>query len=301
MAAIEISGVSKRYGGVTALQNLDLTVEDGEVFGFLGPNGAGKSTTIDILLNHVRPTGGSARVFGMDVQQQSVSIRERTGVLPEGYGTLGRMTGRKHVAFTLEAKDVDGDPDAILERVGIADAAGRRAESYSKGMKQRLMLAIALAGDPDLLILDEPTTGLDPNGARRIRQIVQTEAERGTTVFFSSHILEQVEAVCDRVGILNQGQLVAVDTIEGLREATGATGQLRVTMDSIPAELSETIREFDGVVSVTTEEGTLVVGCDNPTKSRVVHRCHEAGKVTDVETTTASLEDLFVTYTGGEN
>ncbi|MEF8827361.1 MAG: ABC transporter ATP-binding protein, partial [Halapricum sp.] len=215
MAAIEVNGVTKRFGDVTALQNLDLTVEEGEVFGFLGPNGAGKSTTIDILLDHVRPTAGSARVFGHDAQAESVPVRERTGVLPEGYGTLGRMTGRNHVEFAFEAKNADGDPDAVLDRVGIAGAADRRAEDYSKGMKQRLMLGMALAGDPDLLILDEPTTGLDPNGARRIRQIVQAEADRGATVFFSSHILEQVEAVCDRVGILNQGHLVAVDTIDG--------------------------------------------------------------------------------------
>ncbi|QSG09155.1 ABC transporter ATP-binding protein [Halapricum desulfuricans] len=301
MAAIEISGVAKRFGDVTALQNLDLTVEEGEVFGFLGPNGAGKSTTIDILLDHVRPTAGSARVFGYDTQAESVPVRERTGVLPEGYGTLGRMTGRKHVEFALEAKGVNGDPDAVLDRVGIAGAGDRRAEAYSKGMKQRLMLAIALAGDPDLLILDEPTTGLDPNGARRIRQIVQTEADRGTTVFFSSHILEQVEAVCDRVGILNQGQLVAVDTIDGLREATGATGQLRVTMASIPDGLVETVRERDGVTSVTVEQTTLLVGCENAVKSAVVSDCHGAGTVENVETSEPSLEDLFVSYTGGGN
>ncbi|QCC50303.1 ABC transporter ATP-binding protein [Halapricum salinum] len=299
MAAIDVSGVTKQFGGVTALQNLDLTVEDGEVFGFLGPNGAGKSTTIDILLDHVRPTAGSARVFGMDAQDQSVSIRERTGVLPEGYGPLGQMTGRTHVEFALEAKGAGGDPDALLERVGITGAADRRAVDYSKGMKQRLMLAMALAGDPELLILDEPTTGLDPNGARTMRKIVQEEADRGATVFFSSHILEQVEAVCDRVGILNQGHLAAVDTIDGLREAAGATGQVRVTMDAVPDGLIETIEGLDGVNSVSITDGTLVAGCENPAKGAVVHRCYEAGTVEDVETSEASLEDLFVSYTGG--
>ncbi|MEF8882418.1 MAG: ABC transporter ATP-binding protein [Halapricum sp.] len=301
MAAIEVNGVTKRFGDVTALQNLDLTVEEGEVFGFLGPNGAGKSTTIDILLDHVRPTAGSARVFGHDAQAESVPVRERTGVLPEGYGTLGRMTGRNHVEFAFEAKNADGDPDAVLDRVGIAGAADRRAEDYSKGMKQRLMLGMALAGDPDLLILDEPTTGLDPNGARRIRQIVQAEADRGATVFFSSHILEQVEAVCDRVGILNQGHLVAVDTIDGLREAAGTTGQIRVAMESVPERLVETVREINGVNTVTVEGTSLVVGCENPSKGAVVHSCYEAGTVTDIETSEASLEDLFVSYTGGEN
>ena len=301
MAAIEIRDLSKQFGSVTALQNLDLTVETGEVFGFLGPNGAGKSTTIDILLNHVHPTAGSARVFGMDVQDESIPIRERAGVLPEGYGPLGRMTGHKHVEFALQAKRADGDPQAILDRVGIAGAADRRVEDYSKGMKQRLMLGMAIAGSPDLLVLDEPTTGLDPNGARRMRQIVQAEAERGTTVFFSSHILEQVEAVCDRVGILNQGRLVAVDTIDGLRETAGATGLLSVTMASIPDGLVETIRERDGVTSVAIEGTTLVVGCENAAKGAVVADCYEAGIVENVETSEASLEDLFVSYTEGES
>ncbi|MCU4718435.1 ABC transporter ATP-binding protein [Halapricum hydrolyticum] len=301
MAAIEISGVSKRFGDVTALQNLDLTVEEGEVFGFLGPNGAGKSTTIDILLDHVRPTVGSAQVFGHDTQAASVPVRERTGVLPEGYGALGRMTGRTHLEFALQAKRAEGDPQAILDRVGIAEAGDRRVEDYSKGMKQRLMLGMALAGDPDLLILDEPTTGLDPNGARRMRQIVQAEADRGTTVFFSSHILEQVEAVCDRVGILNQGELVAVDTIDGLREAAGATGQLHVTMSSIPDGLVETIEQRGGVTSVAVEGTTLAVGCENAAKGAIVADCYEAGTVENVETSETSLEDLFVSYTGGEN
>ncbi|MFB6189641.1 MAG: ABC transporter ATP-binding protein [Halapricum sp.] len=299
MAAIDVSGVTKQFGGVTALQNLDLTVEEGEVFGFLGPNGAGKSTTIDILLDHVRPTAGDARVFDMDAQDRSVAVRERTGVLPEGYGALGQMTGRKHVEFALQAKDADDDPDALLERVGLDSVGHRRAVDYSKGMAQRLMLAMALAGDPDLLILDEPTTGLDPNGARRMRQIVQAEADRGATVFFSSHIFEQVEAVCDRVGILNQGHLAAVDTIDGLREAAGATGQVVVAMETVPEGLIETIEGLAGVTSVTVEDARLSVGCENTAKGAVVHHCYEAGTVENVEVDEASLEDLFVSYTGG--
>jgi ABC-2 type transport system ATP-binding protein len=299
MAAIDVSGVIKQFGDVTALQNLDLTVEEGEVFGFLGPNGAGKSTTIDILLDHVRPTAGSARVFGMDAHDQTVAVRELTGVLPEGYGTLGQMKGRTHVEFALEAKGARGDPDALLDRVGLDGVGHRQATDYSKGMKQRLMLAMALAGEPDLLILDEPTTGLDPNGARTMRKIVQEEADRGATVFFSSHILEQVEAVCDRVGILNQGHLAAVDTIDGLREAAGATGQVRVTMEVVPEELVGTIEGLDGVTSVSIADSTLTAGCENRAKGEIVHRCYQSGTIENVETSEASLEDLFVSYTGG--
>jgi ABC-2 type transport system ATP-binding protein len=300
MPAIELRDVTKQYGNVTALQGLDMTVESGEVFGFLGPNGAGKSTTIDILLDHTRPTTGEPRVLERHAQEQTVAIRERTGVLPENFGPLGQMSGREHVEFAIEAKNGDDDPDRILDRVGLAHAGDRQATGYSKGMAQRLMLAIALAGEPDLLILDEPTTGLDPNGAREIRQIVREERDRGATVFFSSHILEQVEAVCDRVGILNQGQLVAVDTIEGLREAAGTTGELQLTLDSVPDSLAATVTEIEGVENVSRSDGTLSARCRNLAKAEVVRACHDAGvTVENIETSNASLEDLFAAYTGG--
>jgi ABC-2 type transport system ATP-binding protein len=183
VGAIELNAVTKRYGSVTALRGLDLSVDSGEVFGFLGPNGAGKSTTIDIMLDHARPTGGEPRVLGMDPREESVAIRERTGVLPEGVGPLGRI-GREHVAFAIEAKAGTEDPDAVLDRVGVAHAADRPVTAYSRGMTQRLMLGMAVAGRPDLLILDEPTTGLDPNGAREMREIIRAERDRGATVFF---------------------------------------------------------------------------------------------------------------------
>jgi len=301
MVAIDLTDVTKRYGDVSALQGVDLTVESGEVFGFLGPNGAGKSTTIDILLDHARPTAGQAEVLGMDAQAQTVAVREQTGVLPEQFGPLGEMTGREHVEFTIEAKSADDDPDRILDRVGIAHAAERPASGYSKGMTQRLMLGMALVGKPELLILDEPTTGLDPNGARQMREIVREESERGATVFFSSHILEQVEAVCDRVGILDQGNLVAVDSIDGLRDAAGATGEIAVTLDQLPDGLLDDIGSIPGVSSVTANgDETLVAGCENPAKGTVVETCQQAGAtVQNIETSEASLEDLFAAYTGG--
>ncbi|WP_254863940.1 ABC transporter ATP-binding protein [Halovivax gelatinilyticus] len=230
MSAIELSGVTKRYGGVTALRDIDLTVEHGEVFGFLGPNGAGKSTTIDILLRYTHPTDGRVEVLGHDVDADPVAVRERTGILPEGFAPFETMTGRHHVEYAIEATGADDDPDDLLERVDVAHAADRPARNYSKGMAQRLTLAMALVGDPDLLILDEPSTGLDPHGVRQMRRIVREERDRGATVFFSSHILEQVEAVADRVAILNEGRLVTVDTIDGLREAVGTGSELTVEL-----------------------------------------------------------------------
>jgi ABC-2 type transport system ATP-binding protein len=301
MAAIELSGVTKRFGDVTALRGVDLTVEQGEIFGFLGPNGAGKSTTIDILLDFVRPTAGDVRVLGHDARAESVRIRQRTGVLPEGFDVYDRLTGRQHVAFAADSKGVDADPDAVLERVGIADAADRRAGGYSKGMAQRLVLGMALVGEPDLLILDEPSTGLDPNGARRMREIVTAERDRGATVFFSSHILGQVEAVCDRVGILRDGELVAVDSIEGLREAAETESSLVVTVDHVPDEVLADVRAIDGVAGATVDGDTCTVRVRDGSKTAILSTLENGGvEVSNFETREASLEDLFAAYTGDE-
>ena len=298
MAAIQLDGVTKRFGDVTAVRDLALTVNEGEVYGFLGPNGAGKSTTINMLLDFVRPSEGAVRVLGHDAQAESVAVRRRTGVLPEGFDVYGRLTGRKHVEFAIESKEVDDDADAILERVGIADAADRKAGGYSKGMTQRLALGMALVGEPDLLILDEPSSGLDPAGAKEMRDIVLTEAERGATVFFSSHVLGQVEAVCDRVGIMRQGELIAQDSIQGLRDAAGGESTLVLTVEGAGDDAVAAARAVDGVSSARLADGEMVVSCADAAKTRVVAAVEDTGAtVTDFETEAASLEDVFLAYT----
>jgi ABC-2 type transport system ATP-binding protein len=298
MAAIELDGVTKRYDSVTAIRDLSLQVEDGEIYGFLGPNGSGKSTTINILLDFVRPTDGTAKVFGIDCQEDPLAVRQRIGVLPEGFGVYDRLTGRQHVQFACESKAVDADPEALLDRVGLVDSANRRASDYSKGMKQRLILAMALAGDPDLLILDEPTTGLDPNGARRMRELIEAERDRGATVFFSSHILAQVDAVCDRVGILTNGELTAQDSIDALRASTDSTDTLRITVAQPDGRALEAVRSLAGVSNVSTDGNTMLVDCADASKTAVISAVEEAGvEVTDFSTEEASLEELFEQFT----
>ncbi|EMA60190.1 ABC transporter ATP-binding protein [Halorubrum lipolyticum] len=302
MTAIELRGVTKEFADVTAVRDLDLTVEEGEVYGFLGPNGAGKSTTIDMVLDLVRPTAGTVRVLEQDATADGVAIRQRTGVLPDGFSVYDRLTGRQHVEFAVRSKEADDDPDALLDRVGLLDDAGRTAGGYSKGMRQRLALAMALAGDPDLLILDEPSSGLDPAGAKEMREIVRAEADRGATVFFSSHILEQVEAVCDRVGILREGDLVAEDSVAGLREAVGGEETLEIAVgDDADADAVAAVRDLDGVSRVDRDGDALVVSCADGAKTRVIGALEDAGvAVADFHTREASLEDLFLAYTEGD-
>ncbi|MCU4926345.1 ABC transporter ATP-binding protein [Halobacteria archaeon AArc-dxtr1] len=297
MPAIELDGLTKRFGDVVAVDDLSLSVEEGEIFGFLGPNGAGKSTTIDILLDFTRPTAGTATVLGYDAQTEGETVRSRTGVLPDAYHVYDRLTGRQHVEFAIEMKGADDDAGALLERVRIADAADRKAGGYSKGMAQRLVLAMALVGDPDLLVLDEPSTGLDPNGAREMREIIREENARGTTVFFSSHIMEQVEAVCDRVAIINRGRLVATDTIDGLRDATETGETLYVSTERVDAAVLERVRSVNGVGTASIDDGRFRVTVDGVSKFAVLDAIDDVSSVQDFSVVESSLGDLFVRYT----
>ncbi len=303
MPAITVDSLTKSYGQELALEELSFEVEDGEVFGFLGPNGAGKSTTINLLLDFIRPTSGRIEVLGLDAQAHSRDIRSRTGVLPEGVETYERLTARQHLEFAIDSKGADDDPEALLERVDLADAIDKKAGGYSKGMSQRLMLAMALVGEPDLLILDEPSTGLDPNGAREMREIVREENERGATVFFSSHIMEQVEAVCDRVGILRDGEMVAVDTVEGLRESAGSGTTLRVTVDRIDDAAMQAVRSLADVTEARLEGGDppVITAQVDGSKTAVLGELEDRDiEIRDFSTREASLEDVFQSYTTGE-
>lgn len=298
MVAIRTDGLTKRFGDVVAVDAIDLTVQEGEVFGFLGPNGAGKSTTINLLLDFIRPTDGSVEVLGMDAQQNPAAIRRRVGVLPDGYGFDDPLTGREYLAWAIRNKSADDDPDELLSLVGLTDDASRLAGEYSKGMQQRLAFAIALVGDPDLLILDEPSTGLDPNGIQQLRSVVRKRAENGTTVFFSSHILSEVEAVCDRVGVMNAGELVATDSIDGLRDSGGGAATVRLTCGAPPTDLG--VESLSGVARTTIDEETLVVDCASPAaKVDVVTYVAERATVEDIISETASLEALFNDLTTG--
>ncbi|QLH79397.1 ABC transporter ATP-binding protein [Halosimplex rubrum] len=297
MSAVEIDGLTKRYGDVTAVSELSLSVERGEVFGLLGPNGAGKSTTINVLLGFLDPTAGSVRVLGTDVTEDLQRVKRRVGLLPEAFEPVPNLTGREHVAAAIETKGADDDPDALLDRVGLDPEDARRpADDYSTGMFQRMALAVALVGDPDLLVLDEPSSGLDPNGVQLVRDIVREEAERGATVLFSSHILDEVERVSDRVAILRDGELAAVNSVENLRAELGMGSVVSATVDAVPD--LEAVAAVDGVTDVTVDGPTVRVGCATPrAKMPALRRLDDRATVEDVTVEESSLEDLFEAYT----
>lgn len=216
--AILTEGLSKSYGDTVALDGLGLRVERGEIFGFLGPNGAGKSTTIRLLLDLIRPTAGRALVLGMDCQRQSVAVRARTGYLPGDLRLYPALRGREMVDLMAGLRKAPVDRRFVL---GLAEKLGldleKPAGSLSKGNRQKLGIVLALVGRPPMLLLDEPTSGLDPIVQHTVWGILREEAQRGTAVFFSSHVMSEVDQVCERVGILRAGRLVAVEPVAGMK------------------------------------------------------------------------------------
>lgn len=235
--AIQLDNVSKTFGRgrkrVEAVRQLNLAVAAGQVFGFLGPNGAGKSTTIRMMMDLIRPSAGSVLLYGRPMQNNP-SLMRRVGALVEGAAFYDFLTGRKNLEILARTGDCY-DPDRIqslLVQVGMADRADRKVQGYSTGMKQRLGLAAALLNDPDLVILDEPTNGLDPAGIQDVRHFIRDLAERqGKTVFLSSHLLSEVEQVCDQVGIISNGRLVQLGKVAEL-----LSSQAIIRLEVAPAD-----------------------------------------------------------------
>lgn len=226
---IEARDLTKRYGDKVAVDNVSFDVYSGEVFGFLGPNGAGKTTTIKMIVGLLQPTSGTVKVAGYDIQTQSRPAKAHCGYVPDTPNLYAKLTGRELLQFVADLYDLNGNQvarriDELLRMFELTSAANDTIDSYSHGMQQKISLAAALIHDPKVLVLDEPTVGLDPKSARLIKDILRQLADRGAAVMLSTHILEIAERMCDRIGIINRGQLVAAGTMDELR-TLDKTGQ----------------------------------------------------------------------------
>lgn len=226
---IETRNLMKRYGDKVAVNNVSFDVYSGEVFGFLGPNGAGKTTTIKMIVGLLQPTSGTVKVAGYDIQTQSMQAKASCGYVPDTPNLYAKLTGRELLRFVSDLYNLDRSQvahriDELLRMFDLTTAADDTIDSYSHGMQQKTSLAAALMHDPKVLVLDEPTVGLDPKSARLIKDILRQLADRGAAVMLSTHILEIAERMCDRIGIINKGQLIAVGTMDELR-TLDKTGQ----------------------------------------------------------------------------
>jgi ABC-2 type transport system ATP-binding protein len=290
---IETSALTKRYGPVVAVDGLDLGVRRGEVYGFLGPNGAGKTTTLRMLVGLVRPTSGGAVILG-EPPGASRGLA-RVGAMIEEPAFYPYLSGRDNLRVLAgHARVPHARVEAVLDEVALVSRAGDRVAAYSMGMKQRLGVAAALLKDPELLILDEPTNGLDPAGMAEMRAFIRSQAEGGRTVLLSSHLMTEIEQVSDRVGVIRAGSLIAEGTVEELR------GQARLRLRAEPLE--DAVRVLATVTdAITTVDGHVELAVAADRAPEINRALVEAGiAVRELSPQRASLEDVFLELTGGD-
>jgi ABC-2 type transport system ATP-binding protein len=303
---IEVQGLTKVYGNKAAVDNLTFSVEQGEVVGFLGPNGAGKTTTMRVLSCFMPPTSGSAKVAGYDIHADSIEVRRRIGYLPEHVPLYTELTVTQYLNFVAEAKAVPRvqrrqKVGEVIERCLLHDVRGRIINTLSKGYRQRVGLAQALLGDPPVLILDEPTIGLDPKQIIEIRNLIrQMQGER--TVLLSTHILPEVSVVCQRVIIINEGRIVAVDTPENLTRRLQRSTQVLLQVEGPPDQVTGRLREMAGILRVEMKDGGGVLGryvvetekdCD--LRRELAHVvCSSGWGLLELRPVDMSLEDVFI-------
>jgi len=275
---LSLVDVRKRFGSLTAVDGVSLTIERGEVFGLLGPNGAGKTTTISMIVGLTRPTEGAVRLDGRgDVT--SAAIRSRVGLAPQSLALYDDLTGRENLAFFARLYGLAGARararvDEMLDFVGLADRAADRVGQYSGGMKRRLNLAVALVHDPDVILLDEPTVGVDPQSRNALFDAVERLSADGRTIIYTTHYMEEAQRLCDRVGIIDRGRLLALDTVDALIAEHGG----------------------ETVVTIETDEGNRRTETRDPL--RVITEALERGDARGVNVARPDLESVFLSLTG---
>jgi len=295
--AVVLDGLTKRYGDRTVVQGVSFRLAPGERLALLGHNGAGKTTMMKMMLGLVRPDGGMVRVLGRDPAEAAADVRQSVGFLPESVAFYEAMTGWETLRFYARLKRRPADEcRALLARVGLADAAKRRVGTYSKGMRQRLGLAQALLGSPRLLLLDEPTTGLDPELRQSFYAIVAELKAQGTTVLLSSHLLTELEERTDRIAIMNMGRLVGLGTLGDLREQAGLPVRFRLKVVNGNASV---VADRLGSLVLDRVPGELGVACPPRDKMTVLRTIAGLGPlVEDVEVVPPSLDDVYASFTG---
>ena len=295
---IQTEGLTKRFGDITAVDNLSMEVRRGHIYGLLGPNGSGKTTTMGMLLGVLKPTAGSFRLFGSATQHEE--SRRRIGAIIESPAFYPYMSGRDNLGYFrfISGRGSSDDVDAALEKVGLAGRGDDRFRTYSHGMKQRLGIGYALLGDPDIVCLDEPTNGLDPEGMIQVRELVRSLRDGKRTVLLSSHLLHEVEQICDSVTIISKGKLVAQGQVaELVRSAKGE--QIRVkTTNNVKAH--EILSALDWVEAVgTMEDGSMFVSAPIARSGELTAAMsHSEVYVTEMSPVRTSLEEYFLDVTG---
>jgi ABC-2 type transport system ATP-binding protein len=301
---IETKDLTKKYGDFVAVDSLNLGVEQGEVFGLLGPNGAGKTTTILMLLGLTEPTAGRVKVLGFNPARQPLSVKSRAGYIPDQVGFYDELTARENLVYIarlngLSHQESNRRIDEALEKVGLTQVAENSVKTFSRGMRQRLGVADVLIKNPKLIIMDEPTQGLDPELAREFLQLIRDLGNAGITILLSSHLLYQVQEVCDRVGLFHQGHMVLEGTVTELaKKVLGGGYHVRLHANGTKTSYTEVLRKLSGVVEVNFKEPdiySLVASRDlrSDAASAIVNA---GGKLYSLDIENLSLDDIYNAY-----
>jgi ABC-2 type transport system ATP-binding protein len=309
---IQLRSLTKKYGDYTAVNGLTLDIYRGEIFGLLGPNGAGKSTTILMMLGLTEPYFGSVHVCGVDATRDPIQVKRRVGYLPDDVGFYEDRTGLDNLMFTAmlngrSQAEAEAKALELLERVGLTEAKDKRTGAYSRGMRQRLGLADVLIKDPEVIILDEPTLGIDPKGVRELLELIrQLSRDMGITVLLSSHHLHQVQEICDRVGLFVKGRLLAVGNIAELSQKLFGNEPYAITLKATPIDAAfiGKLKALDGVVSVEeTEPGQVTVQCRDDLSAAIARTAVEHGAaVLGLSKKEYGLDEIYHRYfAGGES
>ncbi|RKD32962.1 ABC transporter ATP-binding protein [Thermohalobacter berrensis] len=309
---IEVKRLTKRYGSITAVDNLNFKVEKGEILGFLGPNGAGKTTTMKMLTGYMPATEGSVTIDGLDIIDDYKEAKKKIGYLPEHPPLYKNMTVREYLNFVSELKEVEKNKrketiDSVIEKLWLSDVENRLIKNISKGYKQRVGLAQAIIGDPDLLILDEPTVGLDPKQIIEIRELIK-ELGKEHTIILSSHILSEISAVCNRIIIINKGRVVAIDTPENLSKKLSQASQIFARIVGEKDKVIEIIKNIPQVENIEVigevEKGAIDYNLSSSSKEdirkKLFFKMAEAGyPILEMQIKELTLEEVFLRLTQG--
>jgi len=305
---IEVRGLTKRFGKVEAVNGIDFDVYTGELFGFLGPNGAGKTTTINMLTGLARPDTGSIRVAGIDCVKSPKAVQRLVGVVPDESNLYPELTGFENLCFCgalygMSRRDRETKAKELLNKFGLNEAANRKFAEYSKGMKRRVTIAAGIIHSPPILFLDEPTTGIDVISARQIRSLIASLNASGTTIFLTTHYIEEAEHLCKRVAFIVKGRIVRMDTVEELMRQTDGLFVVQFAVDKGASGLCEALRsEFREIRCHAVSDSVLRIEDSNPVRiSPLVNFIEKLGaEVLEARKIQPSLEDVFVGVTGIE-
>jgi ABC-type multidrug transport system ATPase subunit len=297
--AIEVNGLVKTFNGFKAVDNVSFSVRKGEIFGFLGPNGAGKTTTIKSVLDLIHANSGDIKINGLNIKTDGKNAKKYVGYLPERVAFYDNLTALQNLYFYAEMKKTSKSGcKQLIEDMGLGDVVNKKVGKFSKGMVQRLGMAQAMIGFPPILILDEPSSGLDPRGAVLIRNTIKELQKKGTSIFLSSHILAEVQEICDRVGIINKGHLVAQDSVSSLGLKLNLKPKLTLELEQMDDEIKKAIDDVSGIDDIKIINKIINIICDPKVKAKVIVAIEKAGgNIINLHTTDPSLEQVFMRYT----